>query len=825
MKTKKIVLGCAAVVAFVDMAFAAGERQVGRNLFVTDQCVEKIEGDVRRVWKEPVKEGIVIDGARLNAGGIWYEGAAGKYRMWYEQGGELKVSESADGKVWSEGVHAFGGAADGEKVGVCSVVRDVHAKNENERYCLINHRPFEEAILASNDYVRAQSYKADGMMAMGSDGVNWGWKKVLPPCEEEVSFFYDVRNEEWNVVLAPLAFNRTGAGAKIERYRVGGPVFRLIEGWTRDEKWSSAFRVGPWLKVDTNDVGRLEHFNAVSYERALVHFYGFGDCVKLGFSQDGRRVERKNYAAFLACEKDGWDAADLQIVGNGFVVDGDELKFYYSARKADGGYAIGRAKMRRDGFAALEGTGVVTLKDVNVEKGCVYLNVDARAGAVSVEAIDRNGKVIEGYEAEASRVEKVDSTCLRVEWKEKAKLPEPWWWERRIRVRLENAALYAVWMSDESGVSDGALAGGGRPYWDLVDRPGKRKVEGMKIAAVDEAHANKTRKHSGIPSMAVAKGGRWFATWYASPTEYEDENNYCILSSSEDGGKTWKEMWIADPDGSGLRRAFDPNVWVTPDGRLMWTWTERIGNWGSRTENDQVWMVMVDVKTGELLTEPRVIAEGIMMNKPIVLKDGTWLLPCAVWWDKFSACFYASKDGGKTFERRGGIHVRARERFFDEHVVVEKANGDLRCYVRSHYGQGNDLLVSESKDGGWTWSAAKYDPVVNINSRTFVMRLANGDWLMIKHGGIGKYLWRTDLMAFISKDEGETWQGGLLLDGRKDVAYPDGQQLEDGSIVIVNDFNRTGRREISYARFTEEDVLKGTGKVPRIVISCKGEGE
>lgn len=821
---KKLLWGGAAVVAVVNVAVAAGERQIGRNLLVTDQCIDKIEGAVRRVWNAPAKQGIVIENARLNAGGVWYESAADVYRLWYEQDGVLKVSSSKDGKTWSAGERAFGGATPGEQVGACTVVRNVHAKNENERYCLINHRPFTDPILPSNDYARAQSYLADGVMAMGPDGRRWTWKKMLPPCEEDVSFFYDVRNEAWNVVLPPLTFNRTGASAAFDRFRVGGPVFRLLENWTRDAKSSSAFRAGPWLKQDAHDATRLQHFNAVSYERALIHFYGFGDCVKLGFSQDGRTVERKNYAAFLACEAQGWDVADLHVVGNGFVVDGDELKVYYSAKKADGTSAIGLATMRRDGFAALAGTGVVTLKDVNVERECVYLNVDARDGAVAVEAIDKQGKVVKGYEAENSRIERVNSTCLRVTWKDHATLPDPWW-ERRIRVRLENAALYAVWMADASGFSDGALAGGGRPYWDLVDRPVRRKVEAMQIVAVDAAHANSTRKHSGIPSMAVAKGGRFFATWYASSTPHEDHHNYCVLASSTDGGKTWQEQWIVDPDGDGPRRAFDPNVWATPDGRVMWTWTERIGHWGSRTENDRVWMAMLDARTGAVLTPPRVIADGIMMNKPIVLQDGTWLLPCAVWWDKFSACFYASTDGGRTFHLRGGIHIPARERFFDEHTLVQKANGDLRCYVRSHYGRGNDLLAAESKDGGWTWSAAEYDPVVNINSRTFVMKLANGHWLMVKHGGVGKYLWRTDLIAFISRDEGATWEGGLLLDNREDVAYPDGQQLEDGSIVIVNDFNRTGRREISFARFTEDDVLRGAKTPPRTVISCASDGQ
>jgi hypothetical protein len=51
--------------------------------------------------------------------------------------------------------------------------------------------------------------------------------------------------------------------------------------------------------------------------------------------------------------------------------------------------------------------------------------------------------------------------------------------------------------------------------------------------------------------------------------------------------------------------------------------------------------------------------------------------------------------------------------------------------------------------------------------------------------------------------------GGLLLDERGGVSYPDGQQTADGLIRIIYDYSRTGDRQILIAVFREEDVLAG----------------
>ena len=65
------------------------------------------------------------------------------------------------------------------------------------------------------------------------------------------------------------------------------------------------------------------------------------------------------------------------------------------------------------------------------------------------------------------------------------------------------------------------------------------------------------------------------------------------------------------------------------------------------------------------------------------------------------------------------------------------------------------------------------------------------------------------LTAWLSEDEGKTWQGGLMLDERKGISYPDGFQAPDGTIYISYDRNRATDGEILLARFTEQDIIAG----------------
>jgi predicted neuraminidase len=194
-----------------------------------------------------------------------------------------------------------------------------------------------------------------------------------------------------------------------------------------------------------------------------------------------------------------------------------------------------------------------------------------------------------------------------------------------------------------------------------------------------------------------------------------------------------------------------------------------------------------------------------MMNKPTLLSTGEWLLPVAEWRREGSACVYCSDDRGITWALRGKATVPQEEdRNCDEHMVVELRDGRLWMLVRTAYGIGESV----SADCGTSWSPVERSRISHPSSRFFVRRLLSGNILLVKNGPIGVRTERSHLTAFISDDDGVTWKGGLLLDGRNHVAYPDGSQALDGTIHIIYDRDRMGAKEILLARFTEGDVLE-----------------
>lgn len=56
----------------------------------------------------------------------------------------------------------------------------------------------------------------------------------------------------------------------------------------------------------------------------------------------------------------------------------------------------------------------------------------------------------------------------------------------------------------------------------------------------------------------------------------------------------------------------------------------------------------------------------------------------------------------------------------------------------------------------------------------------------MKHGKtIDSHEGRSRLTAWLSDDEGQTWEGGLMLDDRKGISCPDGFQSPDGMLIYL----------------------------------------
>lgn len=330
-----------------------------------------------------------------------------------------------------------------------------------------------------------------------------------------------------------------------------------------------------------------------------------------------------------------------------------------------------------------------------------------------------------------------------------------------------------------------------------------------------ESYTDTQRQFQGISSLCTTPGGRLWACWYSGGTT-ENGENYVLVATSEDRGETWSApLFAVDPPGPV--RAYDATMWVDPNGALWLFWAQSYEWWDGRSG---VWCMTTETpeKKDAIWSAPRRLCDGIMMNKPTVLSDGRWLFPVSIWrvkpdkntpqhdlGDRKNPNVMVSTDNGKTLTTLGASFVPRDVSIFDEHSIVERRDGSLWMLVRTSYGIGEAF----STDGGRTWTDTEPSQICHPSSRFFIRRLQSGNLVLVKNGPIDQATDRRQMTAYLSQDDGVTWKGGLVLDDRNPVSYPDGDQLSDGTIVVTYDFDRTGARLILAARFTEADILAG----------------
>ncbi len=329
-------------------------------------------------------------------------------------------------------------------------------------------------------------------------------------------------------------------------------------------------------------------------------------------------------------------------------------------------------------------------------------------------------------------------------------------------------------------------------------------------------------------------GGRLWNGWAAGG---DGPDGFIVAATSDDGGATWSKPRLVvnshipdfmgrDSRGRGIPLRITNlggNFWTDPLGRL-WIFFDqmvdgpdaRLGNWAAICENpdadEPVW------------SEPVRLWHGVMLNKPTVMANGEWWLPVSISNRNRSrligslhnalhhqlrgAHAIVSADQGRTWELRG--HVKFPNAEYDEHMFVELKDGRVWMLARTE----RVVMQSFSSDGGWTWTEPDLPTFSHPRSRFHVRRLASGRILLIKHGKtIDSFpkppADRTDFTAWLSEDEGKTWFGGLLLDDREKISYPDAIQQPDGAIVATYDRERSPLGEIYMARFREEDIRAG----------------
>lgn len=192
-------------------------------------------------------------------------------------------------------------------------------------------------------------------------------------------------------------------------------------------------------------------------------------------------------------------------------------------------------------------------------------------------------------------------------------------------------------------------------------------------------------------------------------------------------------------------------------------------------------------------------------QQPIMLSDKRMML--GLYSDTFDCSLFAfTEDSGKTWEfseplREEGIQPS----------LVQKKNGNIVAYMRN----SPNVRRAESSDKGMTWVEEPTD-IPNPGSSVAVLGLKSGNWVMLVNDEpSGRHI----LKAYLSDDEGKTWQWQRLLEKHeKDQgtgSYPTVIQAADGSIHATytqQDKTIAKGETIRHVRFNEAWVKASTGQ-------------
>ena len=496
---------------------------IGRQLFVDDFLVEKTTlarefhrpekykgNPVLKPETELEKKSVYADCAVAAplGGSIWWNPSKQLFEIWYEAGHitNLAYATSKDGLNWERpSLDVFPGTNKilRQAPDSWSVVPAAWEANPREKYKLLMRPP-------NLDGRRVRIYTSP-------DGIHWkdrGWGGY---CGDRTTFFHDPFRKKW-VFSLRWGLNNHGIGrarAYVEadtfvqgaKWTPTAPVF-----WARTDKLDTPIDDG----IPENDDFRPQLYNidTCAYESILLSFFqifygpensywakrGLGKLTGLNFaySRDGFHWHRPDRTlALKSTQRYGdWDCGYVQSVGNLLAIRGDKLLIYYTGfagdtsiewdpKKAPGGImgsgmhqngAMGVAILRRDGFVSMNARdeGALLTRPVVFSGKHLFVNVDAPAGELLAQVTGVDGKPIAPFTFENCEGVRGDTTIAQMKWRGGSDLAALAGQPVRFEFKLRRGKLYAFWASrDETGRSDGYVAGGGPGFTTNIDTQGK----------------------------------------------------------------------------------------------------------------------------------------------------------------------------------------------------------------------------------------------------------------------------------------------------------------------------------------------------------------
>jgi hypothetical protein len=411
--------------------------------------------------------------AMVFSDGVWYDPKDKLFKMWYLAGAARHTcyATSKDGVTWEK-----------PTLDVKPGTNIVQSGHRDSSTVWLDHEEKDSARRFKMFRVGPGGSTVKGAYGLATffspDGIHWNDPPLLSgSCGDRSTVFWNPFRKVWVYSL------RHGWGApRARRYwetkdPATGPPWSAID---EPSMWTGADALDP-IRDDYKVACQLYNLDGTAYESLIVGLFTiwrgqFPDRQKpnevcVGFSRDGFHWTRPERRAFLPVSETfgDWNYANVQSVGGGCLVVGDELWFYVSGRAGaakgsskQGTCVTGLATLRRDGFASLDAGiegGALTTRPVTFSGKHLFVNLDAPDGELRVELLDGDKAAL------ASTTLKGDGTRLAVAWPGGADLSGFAGKPVRFRFHLKKGGLYSFWVSaDPRGASNGYVAAGGPEF-------------------------------------------------------------------------------------------------------------------------------------------------------------------------------------------------------------------------------------------------------------------------------------------------------------------------------------------------------------------------
>ncbi len=224
-------------------------------------------------------------------------------------------------------------------------------------------------------------------------------------------------------------------------------------------------------------------------------------------------------------------------------------------------------------------------------------------------------------------------------------------------------------------------------------------------------HRINLRIFQGCPQVEISEGGRLWATWFGSNVQAErapyHKDQFSVISTSADDGKTWKEVFVFDPSELLGGGASDPMLWKDPKGNIRFIGLRNIDFKGKDEFASSAWeFTMLNPENEHTAwTAPRLLGnKNISVMKPLIFPDGTVMRSM----DDFKLVGSPDKvrirflkedvDGKPIFVSEFPVDNDA---VFAEQMPIIRKDGSLFTFYRARKGRNSPNPSTAARPGIW----------------------------------------------------------------------------------------------------------------------------